>query len=661
MPKQVPLINKRAAEDMNSPLEKEEVEEALKRVREKAAPGEDGIMVGWLRDGVVGDFVFKLCSKCFESGQMPEAWQRGIILPIPKKRTRGPPDPNLHRGISLLSAVYKVFCTVMKNRVEAYVEGENLLCEEQNGFRKGRGCIDNIMMMVLMGNKCVELNGSMFSAFIDLKKAYDSVDRDLLWGKLESLGIQGKILQSIKAVYSDVKCKVKIGGEVGNEFSVTTGLRQGCVLSPLLFSLYVNDLMEVLRREEIGVRVDNLIIPGLMFADDLVITAEKTSDLNRALEIVHRWCNQWKLRINAEKCSVVHFRKKCVRRSIVEFRIGEEILSMVSEYKYLGIVLNEFLNGEKMREALMDNGRKALYGVMRLVRSLGNVGWATFSKLYTSMVRNTLLYGCEIWGVLSGNDAKLERVQRAAIRSFLGVHSRFPLLGLELEAGLTPLRWEARRRAIRYWVKVHRLRESRLLSKILVWAKGRNDWEDGITKVTQMLGWEKLGRGCREFFRGLSDRQIEEMVNDSMWRKLRLEWVEGCNRSSKLQYWAGVCGDLGYKEWQDGGVVNILNKRHRRLMAELRSGCPKLEVETGRWQKKERGERLCLLCHKAVGDVSHILSECEALDVERKALRATLKDVTDENFAIEVLNSIKDNDVVKRVIAMWRLREDLLV
>ena len=84
--------------------------------------------------------------------------------------------------------------------------------------------------------------------------------------------------------------------------------------------------MEVLRQEEIGVRVDNLIILGLMFADDLVITAEKTSDLNRALEIVHRWCNQWKLRINAEKCSVVHFRDKSIRisRLSVEFRIGEE-------------------------------------------------------------------------------------------------------------------------------------------------------------------------------------------------------------------------------------------------------------------------------------------------------------------------------------------------
>ena len=63
-----------------------------------------------------------------------------------------------------------------------------------------------------------------------------------------------------------------------------------------------------------------------------------------------------------------------------------------------------------------------------------------------------------------------------------------------------------------------------------------------------MLGWEGFGRGCGDFFRGLSDRQIEEMLNDSIWRKLRLEWAEGCNRSSKLHYWAGVCGDLVYKE-----------------------------------------------------------------------------------------------------------------
>ena len=70
---------------------------------------------------------------------------------------------------------------------------------------------------------------------------------------------------------------------------------------------------------------------------------------------------------------------------------------------------------------------------------------------------------------------------------------------------------------------------------------------------------------------------------------------------------------------------------------------------------------MCLLCHKAVGDVSHFLSECEALDGERKDLKFTLRDVANKNFAIEVLNSIKDNEVIKQVVAMWRLHEDLLV
>ena len=120
-----------------------------------------------------------------------------------------------------------------------------------------------------------------------------------------------------------MKCKVKVGGEVGSNFSVTTGLRQGCVLSPLLFSLYVNDLMEVLRREEIGIRIDNLTIPGLLFADDLVITAEKSSDLNRALEVVYGWCNRWKLKINAEKCSVVHFRKKDEKDPVWNLKLGK--------------------------------------------------------------------------------------------------------------------------------------------------------------------------------------------------------------------------------------------------------------------------------------------------------------------------------------------------
>ena len=125
---------------------------------------------------------FELCHACFERGEIPAVWREGIIVPIPKKAEKAIPDPNGYRGISLLSAVYKVFCTVLRMRLESYLEGNQLLCEEQNGFRKRRSCIDNIMMLTMIGRKIIKRKGSMFGGFIDLKKAYDSVDIGVLYG-----------------------------------------------------------------------------------------------------------------------------------------------------------------------------------------------------------------------------------------------------------------------------------------------------------------------------------------------------------------------------------------------------------------------------------------------------------------------------------------------
>ena len=140
---------------------------------------------------------------------------------------------------------------------------------------------------------------------------------------------------------------------------------------------------------------------------------------------------------------------------------------MVAECKYLGVINDESLKGDRMMESVMENSRKALYGVNRLIRGLGNVGWETFTKLYMSYVRSSMLYAAEIWGLLCRNEYKLEKVQRAAIRSRLGVHSKFPLLGLELEAGWMPVRWEAKIKAIKYCIKASRNEKMRLLNKVM--------------------------------------------------------------------------------------------------------------------------------------------------------------------------------------------------
>ena len=120
----------------------------------------------------------------------------------------------------------------------------------------------------------------MLVVFIDFVKTYDKVDREKLWGLLEKLGINGKFLRFLKALYEDSSCRVKVHDKLSDKFGIKSGLREGCVLSPLLFSLYINGVMARLHAGNCGVQYDGDKLPGLLFADDTSLVARDKDDLN---------------------------------------------------------------------------------------------------------------------------------------------------------------------------------------------------------------------------------------------------------------------------------------------------------------------------------------------------------------------------------------------
>ena len=134
-------------------------------------------------------------------------------------------DPSQYRGITLLSVMYKAFCRILGSRLVGIIESEKLLSDEQNGFRKGRGCIDHVLVLNLLSEIRMKAKKETYMCFIDLKKAYNSVDRDRLWGKLESMGIQEGFLDILKEIYHDVKCQVKVNEDISRQLSVGRGLR----------------------------------------------------------------------------------------------------------------------------------------------------------------------------------------------------------------------------------------------------------------------------------------------------------------------------------------------------------------------------------------------------------------------------------------------------
>lgn len=181
---------------------------------------------------------------------------------------------------------------------------------------------------------------STYACFVDAKKAFDTVNRDCLWYKLSTLGLNGRILDGIYSLYSDVKCAVKVNDHVTLFLDVTLGVKQGCRLSPTLFALfalYVNDLAEDIKVLGCGIDIDAGQLSILLYADDVVLVAPSETSLQRMLTVLSDWCKKWRLTVNRDKTKVIHFRPASTVRCQASFKCGNIDLDITDTYKYLGL------------------------------------------------------------------------------------------------------------------------------------------------------------------------------------------------------------------------------------------------------------------------------------------------------------------------------------
>ena len=175
---------------------------------------------------------------------LPECWCIGAIVPIHKKGSLN--DPDNYRPITLLSCLGKIFTSIINARLNLYLECAGYIGDEQAGFRRSHSTSDHIFALHLIISIYKAKNKRLFAAFIDLKKAFDFVDRAILWRKVMAMNINGKILNVIKNMYSKAKSCVKNGGSISDTFTCHSGVRQGENLSPLLFSIFLNDMEQSL-------------------------------------------------------------------------------------------------------------------------------------------------------------------------------------------------------------------------------------------------------------------------------------------------------------------------------------------------------------------------------------------------------------------------------
>ena len=345
---------------MNGIFTFEEMEKMTRKAKCNKAPGFDEIPMDVLKNDSACFFLLRLFNVCFAVGKVPTEWSKCVLNPIPKSSSLNKIDPLSYRGIALAPASYKLFCGLINNRLTKWVEENNILADEQNGFRADRSTIDHVSTLTNIIETRKLKRKQTFTAFIDFKKAYDSINRPLLWSKLQEAGMSGKILNPIKAIYNNVQYCIRLNGLYTNWFKVNHGLKQGCLLSPLLFNIYINSLAETIKHLGLGVDVDGEKIGIFLYADDLVLISENEADLQAMLDILNNWCKNNKINLNAEKSKVVHFRNPSVQRSSFNFSCGDHMLEITTQYNYLGLTMTEFLSYDAMASNVAKSASRAL-------------------------------------------------------------------------------------------------------------------------------------------------------------------------------------------------------------------------------------------------------------------------------------------------------------
>jgi len=632
--------------DLNSEITDSEILFSINHLsNNKACSAYDNILNEYLKysKNIMLPILRKLFNVILESTFIPETWCKGVIFPIYKKKG-DVNNPDNYRGITILSCFGKLFTSILNNRLNTFLESSGLLCEEQAGFRKNYGTVDHIFTLKMLIDFYLSKNKKLYCAFVDYKKAFDSVNRACLWKKLLDHNIDGKIFRIIYNIYDKAKSCVKGNHGLTAFFASSTGVRQGENLSPILFSIFLNDLVQHISTSYKGLSVlsesINTVLSDdtvevyvklflLLYADDTVIIAESISDLQSALNAMYVYCDNWKLEVNASKTKVVIFSKgKC--KILPTFYFNGTKLDIVEDFSYLGIKFNYNGRFNKTTKHLSDQARKAMFSVLKKSRTLC-LDIDLQLHLFDTLVTPVLLYGCEIWGV---NDVNIiQQFQLKYLKQLLSMKKSTPNVMVFGELGVLPIENIIKCRVLNFWCNIVNSKSDKICNivyRLMYFLDYQNlyhsPWITFVKNSLQNLGfadyWLNQSVQNPTAFKNIIKNRVKDQYIQ-MWN----EQLENSSKCSTYRMFKSVFELEPY--------FKLLPKHLALSFCQFRCSNHNLPIEKGRFLHLQRNLRVCEVCTNSqkLGDEFHYIFECPTFSVDRrKYIPATFRRPNMINF-----------------------------
>lgn len=421
------------------PTNETEVKKLIRELKSNKAPGIDDITSEILKHNAIAlaPALTIIVNKIFETSTCPRAFKVAIIKPLYKNGDKTLPEN--YRPISLITSLAKIFEKILKVRLTQFFDKFKIISDSQYGFQKNKSTEDALIHLISKIQEALDTSNRSLSIFIDLAKAFDTVNHDQLLESLDASGIRGNVNKLFESYLKDRPQYVKIGNTISEESTVECGVPQGTVLGPILFTIYVNDLF-------------NLPCEGkiIAFADDTaIIYQDKTWDnlkqkVENDLQLIKNWFDHKLLTINFAKTKYIPF--TCHNYNLPTFNNIHVYTSPRTSIaiepteciKYLGVHIDKHLKWNIHLEKLIKKLRGILFKFKILKRILDTKNIKT---IYFGLVQSLLEYGITGWGTATNNYLRhLETIHKRFLKIMFNKEYRYPTVLLYKETKMFSIR-----------------------------------------------------------------------------------------------------------------------------------------------------------------------------------------------------------------------------
>ena len=455
----------RLGKKLSKPVSRDELKKVISQIKKEKAPGPFGIHGEHIIYGgiLLQDFIRDWLNNLLKTGVVPEFLKQGRVSLLYKRGDCL--DPANYRPITLSSVMMKVLTRLLNIRLEEVVEENNLLSEKQFGFRKKYSTTDAVLVTSAVIDKARLDKMDAGMASIDLKAAYDMVSREALFKKLERLGLDGSFLTLIEDYYTGDSVVYAVGDAVTKALYMTQGVKQGCNLSPMLFNLFLVDMINKVHAMKLGIKIGTDIITIISYADDIIAFARCIDDLKRVIECITEECRKINMMVSVEKSKIL--------RLGVSVRLYDNIddvhldFDQVLKCKYLGILLENrtgIYYGEFAQECVR-KARAYKFAIMRKAKD-SHDPVRVAKEMWNKAALPGILYGCEVLPIRKQELRRLDSEAAALGKFVLQLPKNSTNVTAQLVSGIETVEYHYYKRVIGYRTRIEKMSTEKLAFRV---------------------------------------------------------------------------------------------------------------------------------------------------------------------------------------------------